>query len=482
MDTVDMLAFSSGPAGTVEDKRLDQEAAAQGDAASIPNLPPAPASLEETGLSPTFLMELILKMIHYAETARADHISRLVALPSRLIDELFTTLKESQLCEVLASSGSMSAGYRYTLTDKGRLKAEEALARCRYAGAAPVTVDQYEQVVGDQARERWRPPRETIEKAIGALVLDGKVADLIQRALHSGRCAMIFGPSGNGKTHLLDLFARNLGGTVLVPYALYAYGQVIKMFDPAVHIPADAQPVSAPAEGDDESSPSANGGGAYDRRWVRIRRPGVLVGGELTADSLELGYDAITHFYQAPVHLKAQGGALVVDDFGRQKIPPRDILNRWIMAFERRRDNFMLQTGESLDLPFRVNLLFSTNLDPASLADEAFLRRIPYKVCVPPPTPSQFKEILRRACEERQIECSEETLAQAIHSIIDATNGQLKGCLARDIVAIVIDNAEHDGHPPVLTPEAVSLACEQSLLAVSRQSGGSLPSSPEPQQ
>jgi hypothetical protein len=194
-----------------------------------------------------------------------------------------------------------------------------------------------------------------------------------------------------------------------------------------------------------------------------------------------LGYDAITHFYQAPVHVKAQGGVLVVDDFGRQKIPPRDILNRWIMAFERRRDNFMLQTGESLDLPFHVNLLFSTNLDPASLADEAFLRRIPYKVCVLPPTPSQFKEILRRACEEKQIECSEETLTQAVQSLLEATNGQLKGYLARDIVSIVVDNAEHDGHPPALTPEAISLACEQSLLAVSRQSGGSLPSSPEQQ-
>ena len=333
-----------------------------------------------------------------------------------------------------------------------------------------MTLKQYDQVVGGQARERWRPPRKTIQKALQSLVLDDKVADLLDRALHSGRCAMIFGPSGNGKTHLLSSFARHMEGTVLVPHALYAYGQVIKMFDATVHVRTDIHETGAPGEGHTEAGLSANEAKVYDKRWVRIQRPSILVGGELTAESLELGYDPITHFYQAPPHLKAQGGILVVDDFGRQKVPPRDLLNRWIMPFERQRDNLMLRTGESLDVPFHLNLLFSTNLDPAALADEAFLRRIPYKVYMPPPTPSQFKEILRRACEECQVECSEEALDQAVQSILDATSGQLNGSLARDIVSIVVDNAEHDDHAPALTPQAVGLACEQSLSAISRQS------------
>jgi len=467
MGTPDMLASSSG---TVEDERVDRGSTAQRDTGSVLTFPPAPATVEETGLSPKFLMELVLKMLHYAETARADHISLRLGLSPRLVDELLAALKEGQLCESLGSPRWLTGGYRYALTNKGRLRAEEALAHCGYAGAAPVTLKQYEQVVSGQARERWRPPRKTIQKTLQSLVLDDKVADFLDRALRSGRCAMIFGPSGNGKTHLLSSFARHLEGTVLVPHALYAYGQVIKMFDAAVHVRVDTHEASGPAEGDEELQLSVNELRVHDRRWVRVQRPGVLVGGELAAESLELGYDPGTHFYQAPLHLKAQGGILVVDDFGRQKVPPKDLLNRWIMPFERQRDNLVLRTGESLDVPFHLNLLFSTNLDPVALADEAFLRRIPYKVYMPPPTPSQFKEILRRACEECQVECLEETLDQAVQSILDASNGQLKGCLARDIVSIVVDNAEHDDRAPTLTPQAVSLACEQSLSAISRQS------------
>jgi len=476
MGTLDMLASASS---TLEDKQVDREAAAQRDTGSVLTFPAAPATVEETGLSPTFLMELILKLIHYAEIAKANQISQRAGLPLRLVDELLAALKERKLCELVGSPTSLTSGYRYALTDNGRLKAEEALARCRYAGAAPVTLEQYEQVVGGQALERWRPARETIRKALQSLLLDDKVADFLDRALHSGRCALIFGPSGNGKTHILDFFAGHLDGTVLVPHALYAYGQVIKMFDGAVHVRVDTHEASAPVEGDEEPALSVNEARVHDKRWVSIQRPSILVGGELTADSLELGYDPITHFYQAPPHLKAQGGVLVVDDFGRQRVSPRDLLNRWIMAFERQRDNLVLQTGESLDLPFHVNLLFSTNLDPAALADEAFLRRMPYKVYMPPPTLSQFKEILRRACEGCQVEYSGEALDQAIQSIRDASNGQLRGCLARDIVSIVVDNAKHDGHAPALTPQAVALACEQSLSAICHRSGSSLPHSLE---
>lgn len=476
MGTLDMLASTSD---TVPDEQADQRPAARCDVGGVLTPPAAPATLEETGLSPTFLMELVLKLLHYAEVARADQVSRRVGLPLRLADELLAGLKEARLCELAGSPTSLSSSYRYALTDKGRLRAEEALTRCRYAGAAPVTLDQYEQVVEGQATERWRPPRETVRKALQSLVLDEKVTDFLDRALCSGRCALIFGPSGNGKTHLLDSFARHLDGTVLIPHALYAYGQVIKMFDATVHVQVETHEASGPAEGDGEPGLSVSEAKAHDKRWVKIQRPTVLVGGELAADSLELGYDPITHFYQAPLHLKAQGGVLVVDDFGRQKVSPRDLLNRWIMAFERQRDNLILQTGESLDLPFHVNLLFSTNLDPAALADEAFLRRMPYKVYIPPPTPSQFEEILRRACEECRVEYSEEASDQAIQLILDASNGQLRGSLARDVVSILVDNAEHDGHAPALTPHAVSLACEQSLSAMSHRSGSGVPHSLE---
>jgi hypothetical protein len=465
--TRDMPTSSSD---TVEDRRVREEAAARSNDGSVLTPPPDPASVAETGLSPTFLLELVLKVIHYTEIATVHHISRRVGLRPQLVEESVSALKRGHLCEILAEPGSLATDYRYTLSEGGRRRAEEALTRCRYAGAAPVTLEQYEQVVRGQTAKRLRPSREILWKALRSLVLDDEAADLLDRALHSGRCAMVFGPSGNGKTHLLDFIARHLDGTVLIPFALYAHGQVIKMFDSAVHMPVDPHEASSGAKGNGQPGQSHSEPRAQDQRWVRIQRPAIRVGGELTAESLELAYDPITHFYQAPLHLKAQGGILVVDDFGRQKVPPADLLNRWIMAFERQRDNLSLRTGESLDLPFDVTLLFSTNLDPAALADEAFLRRIPYKVYQPPPTPSQFKEILRRACEEYQIECSEETLGQAVQSLHDATNGELRGCHARDIVSILVDDAEHDGHTPSLTPQAIGLACKQYFSAISQRS------------
>jgi SpoVK/Ycf46/Vps4 family AAA+-type ATPase len=353
---------------------------------------------------------------------------------------------------------------------------QEALERCRYAGPAPVTIPQYEQVVASQCKQRWRPHAQAVDEALGSLLLDDRVAFLLGRTLRSGRCAMIFGPSGNGKSHLLSAFASRLDGTVLVPYALYAYGQITKIFDPVVHVPVDQEAQPTPLRGDEEDEDSTRRAPAWDGRWVRIRRPALIIGGELAPEFLELGYDPITHFYQAPIHLKAQGGVLVVDDFGRQKISPTDLLNRFVLSLERGRDNLVLRTGENIDVPFEVVLLFSTNLDPTMLADEAHLRRIPYKVHMPPPTVEHFQEILRTVCAENRVEYSEDTLPQVVEFLSNVTNGRLKGCLPRDVVSIIVDNAEQDGIRPVLTVEAVDLACEQFLAGLSPRYVNSLPS------
>lgn len=274
---------------------------------------------------------------------------------------------------------------------------------------------------------------------------------------------MIFGPTGNGKTHLLASFIHNLDGAVLIPYSIYAYGQIIKMFDSFVHVRIQDEEANG-ASSDDEPD---NGAAllsqvrARDKRWVKIRRPGVIVAGELTLDHLELGFDSVSRFYQAPPHLKAQGGILVVDDFGRQKVPPRELLNRWIMSLERGRDNLTLQTGESINLPFHLVLLLSTNLAPAALTDEALMRRIPYKVYIPPPTPGQFKEILRGQCQQWEVEASEQALEDAAASIFAMPDIRPSGSLARDIASIIMDNSEHDGCAPILTGEALALALQQ---------------------
>ena len=262
---------------------------------------------------------------------------------------------------------------------------------------------------------------------------------------------MVYGPSGNGKTHILAEYIRHLGGEVLIPTSLYAYGQIIRMFDPIVH-----ERIVDP-----NHSETHIGEEAWDRRWIRIRRPGVIVGGELTEESLELGYDPITRFYQAPKHLKAQGGVLVVDDFGRQKVAPAQLLNRWIMALERGRDNLLLRTGESIDLPFSITILFSTNLNPSDLADAAYLRRVQYKSYIPPVTADQFAAILSTVAEKRGMQIPEEAAIAVARFLDRATGSGLSGSLARDLLTIVCDNAEHEGHQVSFDVSAFELAYRQ---------------------
>jgi len=426
------------------------------------SLPRAPGSLDETGLSPSFLLELVLKVIHYADLPNSEHVARVIGLPVKLIETLLDSLKAERLCEIVGggSSYDLTTNYRFRLTEKGESRAEQALERCRYAGAAPVPISQYQRTLSNQAHDRWRPSPAAIENAFRSLIIDEKAAGLLARALSSGRCAMVFGPSGNGKTSLLSQFIANLDGEVLVPYALYAYGQTIRTFDRTVHVRID--------ESEAAGAPSDTAGGAFkkiaakdeasDRRWVRIRRPGLVVGGELTAESLELGYDPIAKFYQAPKHLKAQGGFLLVDDFGRQKVSPAELLNRWIMALERGSDNLMLRTGESIEVPFDVTLLFSTHLDPADLADAAFLRRILYKVHMPATGPTEFREVLRKVCEEQGMDVTKAQLDEVVTFVKGSCNLPLSGALARDLVSIVIDNAHHEKRTPELSVEAVGLA------------------------
>jgi predicted ATPase with chaperone activity len=453
------------PPGGTERNGDDRPSGSSEDDAASPTLPRAPESIEATGLSPSFLLELLLKIIHYAEMATVAHLARVIGLPRKQVNELLDELKTSRLCEVAGSSDDMSGNYRYRLTEKGALQAEQVLERCRYAGAAPVTLDQYQRVIPPQSLQRWRPAVEIIQQSLQSLILDPKTADFLERALHSGRCTMLFGPSGTGKTHVLSEFLRRLGGEVLVPHAIYAYGQIIRVFDRMVHVAIDGtEPWNVPDE-DNTSAVALNssvaGVNGHDKRWMRIRRPGLMVGGEVSSESLELGYDPLTRFYQAPTHLKAQGGVLVVDDFGRQKVRPADLLNRWIMAFERGRDNLLLRTGESIDIPFHVILVFSTNMDPADVADAAFLRRIPYKVQMPPTSPSQFGEILRKVTDECRVRYSNDDLNEVVSFIDRACNHQLSGSLARDLVSLVVDNAEHEARAPILSVAAIELAYQQ---------------------
>ena len=422
-------------------------------------LPQAPRTIDQIGLSPTFLMELALKVIHYADTPSAEHVARVMALPSKIVESLLDSMKSDRLCEIVGggSTYDLTTNYRFRLTDKGESRAEQALDRCRYAGAAPVTIAQYQRVVGKQSKEPWLPTAAAIEDALSRLIIDDGVADLIAKALRSGRCAMVFGPSGNGKTHVLAEYIHNLEGEIVVPHSIYAYGQIIRILDRTVHVQKEPEP-AAMETGDPGMRRATAKEELYDRRWVRIQRPGLIVGGELTSESLELGYDPVTKFYQAPKHLKAQGGVLLVDDFGRQKVGPAELLNRWIMALERGTDNLLLRTGESIEVPFDIRLLFSTNLNPSDLADGAFLRRIPYKIQMPALAPEQFKAVVRQVCGNGGVAVDEKDLDAVINLLGERCSNPLSGSLARDLVSIVADNARLDEKEAILTEDAVALA------------------------
>ena len=423
--------------------------------------PKAPQAVEETGLSQVFLEDLIIKIIHYASTPTLEQIARRVALPHQLTTRLLDRLKHEHYCEIIGASGFGEMSYQYRLTARGEERADDALARSRYAGAAPVALDQYIAVVPKQSLRSTPNAREKIEAALSTLVLPQDVREGLARALHSGRTTLIFGPSGNGKTTLLEAYGASFDDSVLVPAAIYVHGQILRVFDPALHqvLP---EPLEAPAE--DANGLLRRRGPEVDRRWLRCRRPVVIVGGELTAEALELAWDPVSRFYQAPPHLRGQDGILLIDDFGRQKLRPEEMLNRWILPMERGYDTFTLHTGESFTIPFDITLLFSTNLSPADLVDEAFLRRIPYKVHIPNPRPSEFRLILERVCEEYGVTYSDESADYLIHKLYDQMNRTPRGCYPRDIVQIIVDSAKYENTEPRLDRELIDRALKVYFL------------------
>jgi predicted ATPase with chaperone activity len=418
-------------------------------------LPLQPRTLADTGLSKAFLMDLALKTIHYTGLPSAANLTQRMALAPAIVQDLLALLAEEHLCEVSSSSNMMAGNYRYRLTAGGVTRVREALERSRYAGPAPVTIDQYIEVMEHQRAERTEPSRESIEDALSELVLAPDAADAVARTLHSGRCALLYGPSGNGKTSVLEAFACHLEGQVLVPFAIYAYGHIIRVFDSTIHIRAqEPGRVGLPPMGPDEAAETAR----RDERWVVVRRPAVLVGGEVGEESLELAYDPLSRFYQAPSHLKAQGGVLAVDDFGRQRIRPEDLLNRWLTPLERGWYSLTFHTGEKIAVPFDVHLLFATNLKVELLLDQPFLRRILYKVEIPNPGSAEFREILRRECERRSVTATEETLDYIVERLYANAADRPRASYARDLLDIVAESAKYDNVELVLTPDAFEKA------------------------
>jgi hypothetical protein len=421
---------------------------------SLPQPPPPPATMEETGLHPDTLNQLMLKTLVAGECSGTGLAEKL-RLPYSVLDALVQHARVEKLVEVRGTSGAGSAGYRYVLTDLGRDRAGQFLDVSRYIGPAPVPLSQYNAYVRACMAARPYVDRDRLSTGFENLIVSKPMLDQLGPAVNSGKSLFLYGAPGNGKTVVAEGIGRALGEQMHVPHAIDVDGQTITMFDPVNHI------VAGGPESDMQSVISA---AAHDRRWQPIRRPVVVVGGELTLEMLDLTFNPIAKFYEAPIQLKANGGVFVVDDFGRQRIPPRDLLNRWIVPLESRVDFLTLHTGRKFEIPFNVLIVFATNLKPESLADEAFLRRIPYKILAKNPTLDEYCKIFELNCRKRGLSFDPVMIEYLQRKYYQPRKLQMRACHPRDLIEQVVDMCRYQGRTPGITRELLDAACGSYFL------------------
>ncbi len=427
-------------------------------------VPPAPSTIRDTGLSQETVIDLLLKTLYVQGARTGQQLTDSVCLPFDIVDEQLLRLQERRFIEVLRTTGPARGGYVFVLAGEGRDRARDALEASQYVGAAPVPLHVYRSWIDGQSVKDLRMGRERIRAGFGHLVLSPELLEALGPAVNSASSIFLHGDPGNGKTVISEAIAGMLGGDIYMPRAVDIDGSVMSLFDPVHHVPVEAV-AEATAEGDDEFDwlrPPAQ----WDRRFVRIKRPVIFVGGELTLEQLDLQYDAYTKIYQAPFQLKAAGGVLIIDDFGRQLVAPRDLLNRWIVPLEKRVDYLSLHTGIKFPVPFDCLLVFATNLDPHELVDEAFLRRIQYKVLVPDPDHAQYEEIFRRECERRSLAYDAAAVAHIRERYYSGRGIPPRACHPRDILDHLMHVARYEGTPPALTRAMLDQACESYFLVM----------------
>lgn len=415
-------------------------------------VPQVPLKVADTGLSEAFLTDLLLKAAYLeAGTFSLQQISDTLALPFSVVDELAELMKADQLVAIRSATGYSRASHVFELTQRGRERAEAALAMSGYVGAAPVTLRDYCRALARQCVRQVEVDDEWIRQSLKHMVIGERMLGQLGPAFASGRSIFFYGPPGTGKTSITEILGRALPGHIYIPQALEVSGQVIRLFDPAIHLRVED-------ESPEDPGLDLNRSVKHDPRWKKCRRPVVMVGGELTLDMLDLRYDASSRFYEAPIQMKAGNGVFILDDFGRQQVEPRQLLNRWIIPLERGTDFPTLHTGLKFEIPFDQITVFCTNLRPGDLVDEAFLRRIRHKIQVQYQTEDEFREILRRVCDGQGIVYDAKAAEYLLDNYYRKAGRPLTGSHPRDLVEHIVDRARFMRRLPELTPETVDLA------------------------
>jgi len=416
-----------------------------------PPRPPAPATLAQAGLPLDLVQHLLLKTLHLAGELTGLELGRRLGLGFPAIEPAIDTLKAQHLCTIAGGSAVGAPTYRYRISAIGRERALALLAGSRYAGVAPVPLGHYRAyMAGFQQAVSLRASRDDVRRAFSHLVLSQHVLDQLGPAVNAGHSLFVYGPPGNGKTVISQAIRNLLPGHIWIPHAVDVDGQTIQVFDPVNHEPEPLPEVGFGLEARDP----------YDRRWVRCRRPLVTAGGELVLESLELAFDPVSGFYRAPLQLAANGGVLVIDDFGRQRCSPHALLNRWIVPLETRVDHLTLQTGHKMAVPFAVLPVFATNLRPSDLVDEAFLRRIHYKVFAENPTPEAFRQIFRDVCLSRGLAYDDAMPDHLLRHVFPERGIEPRACQPRDLVDHALSLARYRGEPLALTATLLEAACD----------------------
>jgi predicted ATPase with chaperone activity len=420
-------------------------------------IPPPLTKLEDTGLSLLWLQDLALKIIYFQGYLSGFKVAEEIALPfAGIVDQILETMKREKLIEVKSSQMGLGEGsYTYAITGAGIIRAREALDRSQYAGPAPVPISFYNESIRRQSRGRMAITSRSMRQILSQLVLSENTFQRLGPAINSGTSIFLYGPPGNGKTSVAKAFGNLiLSQSMFIPYALYLDGQIVKLYDSVNHQLAPEQDTTSAGTG------NLRAGARRDPRWVKIRRPFIMVGGELTLEGLDLVFNDVQKFYEAPFQVKANGGILLIDDFGRQQVRPRDLLNRWIVPLENRVDYLTLHTGAKVEIPFDVLVVFSTNLPPRDLVDEAFMRRLRHKIEIGDPSYEEYREIFRRVAQQKGIPYNDQGLAYLLQEWYIKRNRKLRASHPRDICDQILDIARYLSTEPIMNKDMLDRAAK----------------------